>query len=89
MCLKYLGRTSLASSGTLQTTKLLLAVLHETTKSVAGSSTMSYVLLRNGGGGDEDEIDDDEDEEAVKVTVGNAATGTSTAKPSIDERELG
>ena len=35
---------------TFQTTKLLLFLLHETTKSVAKSSTMSYVLLRNGAG---------------------------------------
>uniref|UniRef100_A0A0A9FR11 Uncharacterized protein n=1 Tax=Arundo donax TaxID=35708 RepID=A0A0A9FR11_ARUDO len=30
--------------------KLLLVTLHDTTVSVAGSSTMSYVLVRNGGG---------------------------------------
>ena len=30
--------------------KLLLVELHETTESVAGSSTISYVLHKNGGG---------------------------------------
>ena len=30
--------------------KLLLVALHDTTASVVGSSTMSYVLVRNGGG---------------------------------------
>ena len=30
--------------------KLLLVALHDTIGSVAGSSTMSYVLVRNGGG---------------------------------------
>ena len=50
LCLKYLGSKSLANSGGFQTTKLLLVGLHDSIGSVAGSSTMSYVLLRNGGG---------------------------------------
>ena len=50
LCLKYLGKRSLANSGGSQTTKLLLVGLHETTLSVEGSSTMSYVFTRNGGG---------------------------------------
>lgn len=50
MCLKYLGKRSLANSGVFHTTKLLLPAPQETTASVDGSSTISYVLLRNGGG---------------------------------------
>ena len=50
LCLKYLGKRSLANSGGSQTMKLLLVGLHETTLSVDGSSTMSYVFTRNGGG---------------------------------------
>lgn len=50
MCLKYFGKRSLANSGGFQTTKLLLVELQETIASLDGSSTMSYVLLRNGGG---------------------------------------
>jgi len=50
LCLKYFGSKSLAKSGWFQTMKLLFAGLHETTESVEGSSTMSYVFVRNGGG---------------------------------------
>lgn len=41
LCLKYLGKRSLANSGGFHTTKLLLVGLQETIESVAGSSTMS------------------------------------------------
>jgi hypothetical protein len=50
LCLKYLGKRSLANSGVFHTTKLLLPAPQETTASVDGSSTISYVLLRKGGG---------------------------------------
>lgn len=50
LCLKYLGRRSRANSGGFHTTKLLFSGPHDTIASVAGSSTMSYVLLRKGGG---------------------------------------
>lgn len=50
LCLKYFGSRSRANSGGFQTTKLLLVELQDTIASVAGSSTMSYVLLRKGGG---------------------------------------
>lgn len=50
LCLKYLGKRSLVNSGGFHTTKLLFVGLHDTIGSVAGSSTMSYVLLKKGGG---------------------------------------
>eukprot|EP00268_Persea_americana_P006753 TRINITY_DN12432_c0_g2_i1.p1 TRINITY_DN12432_c0_g2~~TRINITY_DN12432_c0_g2_i1.p1 ORF type:complete len:145 (+),score=20.11 TRINITY_DN12432_c0_g2_i1:463-897(+) len=50
LCLKYLGRRLVANLCESQTMKLLRAWLHETIKSVAGSSTMSNVFVRNGGG---------------------------------------
>jgi hypothetical protein len=49
LCLKNLGSKSLAKSGGFHTTKLLLLELHDTTESVEGSSTISYVFVRNGG----------------------------------------
>lgn len=49
LCLKYLGKRS-PNSGGFQITKLLFEDDQETMASVEGSSTMSYVLLRNGGG---------------------------------------
>lgn len=49
LCLKYLGKRSLANSGGFQTTKLLLVELQDTIASLDGLSTISYVLLRNGG----------------------------------------
>jgi hypothetical protein len=50
LCLKYFGSSSWAKSGGFQTTKLLFPLLQDTTASVAGSSTMSYVFVRKGGG---------------------------------------
>lgn len=50
LCLKRRGsRTSAKTCGS-HTTKLLPAGLHDTTWSVDGSPTRSYVLVRNGGG---------------------------------------
>lgn len=70
--------------------KLLRPPLHETTASVDGSSTISYVFVKNGGGptsfnpsiGCGEKLEDDEDEEApppVHVTVSSSFTTT----PSI------
>lgn len=50
LCLKYLGNNSCANSGVFQTTKLLPTSLQDTIASVAGSSTISKVLVRKGGG---------------------------------------
>jgi hypothetical protein len=52
LCLKYLGSRSLQNSAWLATTKLVPSGVHATTASVAGSSTISYVLLRKGGSED-------------------------------------
>lgn len=49
LCLKNFGNKSLANSGGFHTTKLLLPALQETTESVEGSSTISYVFARKGG----------------------------------------
>jgi hypothetical protein len=51
LCLKCFGRSVAANSCAFQTTKLLLPSLHDTTESVAGSSTIAYSFLRNGGNG--------------------------------------
>lgn len=50
LCLKYWGSKSLQNSGGFQTMKLVPASLHETTESVLGLSTISYVFNRNGAG---------------------------------------
>lgn len=44
------GEKTLPNSAGSRTTKLLLVWLHYTIAFVDGSSTMSYVLIRNGGG---------------------------------------
>lgn len=49
LCLKYLGRSSLANSGGFHTMKLLLLWLQDTMGSVEGSSTISYVFAMKGG----------------------------------------
>jgi hypothetical protein len=41
LCLKYLGSSSWQKSGGFHTTKLAPAGPHDTTRSVAGSSTIS------------------------------------------------
>ena len=50
LCLKYLGSRSREKSGGFHTTKLAPPGPHDTTRLVAGSSTISYVLIRNGAG---------------------------------------
>lgn len=50
LCLKYLGRRLMEKVLGSHTMKLLLALLQDTTSSVLGSSTISYVLVRKGGG---------------------------------------
>lgn len=49
LCLKFLGRISLANSIGSHTTKLSPLEPHEMTESTAGSSTRSKVLHKNGG----------------------------------------
>lgn len=50
LCLKNRGSRVVENLWQSQTMKLLRALLHDTTESVDGSSTISNVLLRNGGG---------------------------------------
>jgi hypothetical protein len=47
-CLKCAGRSVCEKAKGSATTKLLLSLPHATTPSVAGSSTMRYVLATNG-----------------------------------------
>lgn len=50
LCLKNLGSRVEENLWESQTMKLFLPLLHEITESVEGSSTISYVLVKNGGG---------------------------------------
>lgn len=50
LCLKCLRNRVAANKLASQTMKLFRARLHDSTESVAGSSTISNVLVRNGGG---------------------------------------
>ena len=74
--------------------KLLRALLHETTESVEGSSTISKVLVKNGGGPtslspcigcgvtfEDEEEDEDEDNPAVPANVTVSSSFITT--PSI------
>lgn len=77
LCLKYLGSRVVENLCESQTTKLFLPLLHETTESVAGSSTISNVFVRKGGGptscnpslGRGEEEDDDEQPVVAVVLV--------------------
>lgn len=81
LCLKYRGRRVVENLLQSQTMKLLRALLHETTESVDGSSTISKVLVRNGGGpmsfnpsiGCGEKLEDEEDDDpAAHVTVSSS-----------------
>lgn len=91
LCLKYLGRRVVENLYESQTMKLLRALLHETSESVAGSSTISKVFVRNGGGptscrpsngwgAKPGEEDDDDDEPIVHETTGSSSL---TITPSM------